>query len=576
MTLRIHRPLAGLLLAVLPALAPVGTGLAGERSDTEASTHLYKAEIALHRTEYLEAAREYRLAAEQSDNVEIAVQATRVASSYGFSEEALRSAERWLELQPESDEALFHLARLQLRTGDTRAATRSFRKLLEQKGDPGDESGERDQDDIDQQMLSLTGVLGEEEDAEAAYKVMQSIARPYKDSAAANYATAVIAVQAGEIKDARKLAERALELEPGEWLRMRTKLLYGRILLLEGNEDEAISYVARIIGDNPQPDPAARMELALLMMSAGRDDDALSQVNQIQYETGNNPDALRLMAIINFRQENLDAAREDFEDLLATGQHSMDALYYLARIADYRGDVDRAIGLYSKVTTGGHAVMSQRRAAALTAIERQAPESAMSRLEEFARNQPMYAVDMIQSKAQLLAAMERYPEALEYYDRMLAYRPESESVMLGRAELLLRMDRVDDSVAQYRAAVKRWPESALSLNALGYTLADRTDRYRDAEKYIKKAIKLDPDNPAIIDSLGWVLHKLGKNEEALVELERAYAMFDDPEVAAHIVEVLAALDREAEALEVLVAAEEKTPESKLLADVRERVFPAVE
>jgi len=220
--------------------------------------------------------------------------------------------------------------------------------------------------------------------------------------------------------------------------------------------------------------------------------------------------------------------------------------------------------------------MSQRRAAALIAIDRQAPETAMSKLEEFARNQPMYAVDMIQSKAQLLAAMERYPEALEYYDRVLAYRPDSEGVMLGRAELLLRMDRVDDSVAQYRAAVKRWPESALSLNALGYTLADRTDRYRDAEKYIKKAIKLDPDNPAIIDSLGWVLHKLGRNEEALVELERAYALFDDPEVAAHIVEVLAALDREDEAMEVLVAAEEKTPKSKLLADVRERVFPAVE
>ncbi|HEX5787028.1 MAG TPA: tetratricopeptide repeat protein, partial [Woeseiaceae bacterium] len=95
-------------------------------------------------------------------------------------------------------------------------------------------------------------------------------------------------------------------------------------------------------------------------------------------------------------------------------------------------------------------------------------------------------------------------------------------------------------------------------------------------KLIRKAIKFDPENPAIIDSLGWVLHKLGDHEEALAELERAYALFDDPEVAAHIVEVLVALDREDEALAFLEKAEAKTPESKLLSDVRARVFPELE
>lgn len=113
----------------------------------------------------------------------------------------------------------------------------------------------------------------------------------------------------------------------------------------------------------------------------------------------------------------------------------------------------------------------------------------------------------------------------------------------------------------------------MTLNALGYTLADRTEDYKDAEKYIRRALKYDPESPAIIDSLGWVLFKLGENEEALHHLERAYERFPDPEVAAHIVEVLAALDREDEAIEFLVTAEEKDPESKLLKDVRERIFP---
>jgi tetratricopeptide (TPR) repeat protein len=308
------------------------------------------------------------------------------------------------------------------------------------------------------------------------------------------------------------------------------------------------------------------------MLSAGRDDDALSQVNQIQYETGSNAEALRLMAIINFRQENLDAAREDFEDLLASGQYTMDALYYLARIADYRGDADRAIRLYSGVTQGSHAVLAQRRAAGLIAVEGEAPAKALDRLDEFAREQPQYAIETLQSKAQLLVALGRHGEALEYYDKLADYRPDDESVVLGRAELLLRMDRLDDSIAQYRRAVKRWPESPLSLNALGYTLADRTDRYREAEKLIRKALEYDPDNAAIIDSMGWVLFKRGQNEEALEYLQRAYELFDDPEVAAHIVEVLVAMDREQEAMEVLVAAESKRPESELLRDVRERLF----
>ena len=130
-----------------------------------------------------------------------------------------------------------------------------------------------------------------------------------------------------------------------------------------------------------------------------------------------------------------------------------------------------------------------------------------------------------------------------------------------------------DSIEQYRAAVKRWPDSAMSLNALGYTLADRTDRYREAEKLIRKAIKKDPDSAAIIDSLGWVLFKLGRYEEALTELERAYEKLPDPEVASHIVDTLAALERHDEALQFLEEAESRSPDDKMLRDVRERVFP---
>ena len=135
------------------------------------------------------------------------------------------------------------------------------------------------------------------------------------------------------------------------------------------------------------------------------------------------------------------------------------------------------------------------------------------------------------------------------------------------------MDRIDDAVAAYADAARRFPKSALSLNAYGYTLADRTDRYVEAEKLIRKALRYEPESPAIIDSLGWVLFKLGQYDEALVQLERAYEGMQDHEVAAHIVETLDALDRRDEALEFLEAAEALTPDSHLLEDVRKRLFP---
>ena len=529
-----------------------------EEARSEAAAHLLQAELALQGSEYLEAVQEYRKAAQISESVDVARQATRIGYSFGFNEEALLAAKRWLELDEESDEALLYVAQLQLRLGDQRKARRNLKKLIE-RGDEG----------ADNRLLSLVQVLSQE-DPEDADKVMRWLVKPYKDSAYAQYATAVMAMQAGDTDYAEERALRAMELDP-DWT--KAKLLYARTMLIAGRQDEAIEYTARLIGDDPDPDPDARMELALMMMTAGRDDDALSQINQILLEQPSHADALRMMAIINFRLENLDAAWADFQDLLASGRFTMDALYYLARIADIREEHERAARLYSQVRSGPNAVVSQRRASALIAYDLDDPQKALQQLEDFGSASPSHAIDMVLARAQLFASLERYDEALENYDRYLMYRSDDESALLGRAELLLRMDRLDDAVAQYRAAAERWPDSAMSLNALGYTLADRTDEYKEAEKLIRKALEYDPDSPAIIDSLGWVLFKRGEYEAALVELERAYEKLDDHEVAAHIVEVLVALERPDEALEVLEDAETRHTDSELLQDVRNRLFP---
>ena len=559
--LRIHRLLpACVLLAALILVVPPPL-LADSSDGIEAAGHLIDGENALQAGDYLKAAQEYRKAAQLSDNVDVARKATHIGLRLGFNEQALLAAERWIELDAEDEEVRILYAQLLLRTGNIREARRAIEELIDV-----------DAENSDRQLLALLPILSEE-DPHNADLLMRELAKSYKDSAVANYATAVMALQAGDAEYAMKKAELASELEP-KWLKPR--LVYSRALMLQGMTDQAIEYTADIIADNPRASADARMELALIYMSVGRDDDALSQVNQIQLENAGRTDALRLMGIINFRQNNLDAARADFEDLLASRSYTMDALYYLARIADFRGEHERAVKFYSQVIEGQNAVTSQRRASAITAIQLEEPDEALHRLDVFADNYPQYAVEIVLAKAQLLAALERNDEALEYYDKAREYNPDSEATALGRAALLLSMGKLEESIKAYRYALYRWPESPTSLNALGYTLADYTEEYEEAEDLIRKALEYDPDNPAIIDSLGWVLHKRGKNREALKQLEIAYSRFPDPEVAAHIIDVLSELDRDEEALEFLLAAEARDPESELLQSVRERQFPETE
>ncbi len=539
-----------LLIAVSPlALADDVSDLAG---------HLIAAEAAIDAQDYRLAAEEYRKAAELSDDVEIAQQATEVGFIYGFNEDALAAAKRWSELTDGAEQPALYIARLNLRLGNFRASRQAFKKLV---------SGEAAED----RLLLLISVLLEE-DVKEGDRLMRALTKPYKDSAKAHYSAAVMALAAEDNDYAIERVTRAIELDP-DWT--RPHLLYARALLLNGEEDEAIDYVARLVGDDPDADPSARIELAVMMMSVGRDEDALSQVNQVMLEQPGNDEALRLMAMINFRLGHLDSAREDFEDLMGS-RFRTEAAYYLARIADSREEFDDAINLYMQVDRGQYALAARRRGSALIAFEQDDPNYALQKLDEFARFNPEAAVDITLSRAQLLSSLERYDESLTEYDRYLGFRSADESATLGKADVLLRMGRIDDALGTYEDALSTFPESALTLNAYGYTLADRTDRYEEAYVLIEKAITLEPESPAIIDSWGWVLHKLGRHDEALGYLEQAYELFADAEVAAHIVEVLAVLERHEEALELLESAEERQPDSEFLKDVRKRFFADAE
>ena len=188
-----RRWLAATSLYLLIALG--GTAAAQEPDYTDVSAYILQAEMAMQREDYLMAVREYRKAAELSDNPEVAQKAAATGMAFGFDEEALRSARRWLELDNTSDEARAFVAQLSFRAGDTRAARRYFRELLDKSEEPPGE-----------QLVLLTRHLGEDGDPEDADTLMRGLAKPYPDSALAHYAVASMALQSGDLEEARKRA----------------------------------------------------------------------------------------------------------------------------------------------------------------------------------------------------------------------------------------------------------------------------------------------------------------------------------------------------------------------------------
>jgi tetratricopeptide (TPR) repeat protein len=216
------------LIGWLTVLSIYGISQAGEESE-EVANHVLAAETALKQQEYQTAASEYRMAAELSEDPEVARQATRIAYTYGFNDDAIHSALRWAELEPDNDESLLYVAQLYLRTGEIRESRRSFEKLLE-KGDAP----------VDERLLALIPVLSRE-DPTNGYELMRQLARPYKDSVFAHYSVAVMALQAGDTETAGERAREAIEIDP-EWV--KPHLLYARSLLLAGDEEIRILKLA--------------------------------------------------------------------------------------------------------------------------------------------------------------------------------------------------------------------------------------------------------------------------------------------------------------------------------------------
>jgi tetratricopeptide (TPR) repeat protein len=179
-------------------------------------------------------------------------------------------------------------------------------------------------------------------------------------------------------------------------------------------------------------------------------------------------------------------------------------------------------------------------------------------------------------EAELLNKAKRGVDAIAVYDRALQLLPDDTRLLYARALLNDDLDHADAAVRDLRRVLELKPEDADAMNALGYTLADRTgkggvEQIREALGLIEKALKLKPGEPAIIDSLGWVQYRLGDLDAAIAQLRNAFARQPDPEIAAHLGEVLWMAGHKDEARQVWEQGRKKDSDNKVLLETIKRL-----
>jgi tetratricopeptide (TPR) repeat protein len=578
------------------ATAPTIEGVHAQ-SQVEVDSHLLLGDIALERQDRATAAREFLAAAMLSEEPGPSERATRIAHELELTEQGLTAAKRWRELAPGDERPAWYLGVFETRANRVQRAIAEFETFM------------RSIDDRRTGFALVLEALAEEPYTRTATAIMRSLNETFPGVPAGQYALARLALRSGDFELALENAEAASKSNP-DWV--DAQLLYARTLLVTGRTEDSLAIAAELAGRDDAVE--VQLQYAELLLSAGRPREAETRLNDILQDNPGLPEATRALAFLAMTEQRTEDAKRYFNDLRGEPNYRSEAFYYLGRLAETENDFFQAARSYSRVTDGTHAVEAQRRTARILYAEQNDREGAVRHLRDFGEANPRFATDMLVSQAELFLQMGQADEAMQVLDEALASTPDdpalhaahaqlyliqaqmaSEGGKLDDAEKLLNegLDRYPDNTSlRYSLALlyedqdrnrkaldvleslaEENPDDAAILNAYGYLLTDRFNRHEQARDYIERALALNPDNAAIIDSMGWVLYKLGDYRAAADYLERAYRLEQDPEIAAHVVDVRWQLGERDSARELLRQSLEANPDSRHLKEVDERLSP---
>jgi len=478
-------------------------------------------ELAGQRGQNARAAEAYAEAAQASSSPPVAERAARIAVYAGRDELARRSAERWQALAPDDANPRRLLALLALRQGDV---DKAYDHLAATLPDASEQ--------LEQALAQIGSFVTNEAANETGVALMQRFAETYPGERMAHYVTAQLAMEAGDTEAAIEAADAALERSP-QW--QAARLIRVRAQLQAGRNDDAIDGLEALVADNPG-DYDLRLQLARTLADQGRGQSALQEFDRIVEARPDNAQALYAGALVALEQQANDRAQRWLERLLAMGERQEAARYYLGRLAERRGDYAEARDQYSR-TGGAYDHQAQMRLALMEGAEG-AIDDAIGRLERLRENNPDFVVQAWQAQGQLLRNAGRLDAAVKAYGKGLEKDAGNTDLLYARAMTHVERDDIEAAERDLRAVLEENPGDPNALNALGYTLADNTDRYAEAEALIREAYDKLPESAAVVDSMGWIAYKQGRLEQAERYLRRAYEISQQGEIAAHLGEVL--------------------------------------
>ncbi|KAB2837968.1 MAG: tetratricopeptide repeat protein, partial [Burkholderiales bacterium] len=519
-------------------------------------------EVALQRGQYGLAARALTEATRETRDAKLARRATEVALFAKEYAVGLDAARYWNELDPSSQRARQLLASLLVASGKLGEARPRLVELIAQSdANRGDA------------FLQLVRVLGSHKDKVEAFQLVRELAEPYADLAEAQLAVAQVGLAAGlssvrVAESSLAAVERALVLRPDWDAAIQLK---GQILGKTSPKD-AIAFLEAKLADKPKQRPW-RAVLAQLLVEQKRYREARDQLNRLADDDPSNQELRIAAARLSVQLGEQGEAERLLETALKEEPTDPDQLrMLLGQLAEDRKQWAQAVERYRGVTRDAHRFDAQLKLATALGKSNKG-EEAKAVLDALKPEGETQAVQITQTRAQLLRDAERHSETYDFLARALAERPDSPELLYDTAMAAERVGELAVLEKHLRRLIELKPDNAHAYNALGYTLVDRTTRVEEGRKLIERALAIAPDDPYILDSMGWALFRGGDYERSIVMLRRAYQERQDAEIAAHLGEVLWVAGEREEARRVWDGQRAQTPGNNLLRETMRRLLP---
>ena len=516
--------------------------------------HLLVAEFALHRDQPKIAMHNYLQIMKETRDPQLAKRATQIALFINDQKSGLEAATRWREVAPDELEAHQAYAMFLL---NARAKEQALRALLD--------IGEQWYEPAGHGYRVVAEILIRQHDGKYRLEMMRKVVLHTNENPYALAAMAQVAVSVQKIAQAINLVEHALGIKPDV---ARHRILLASIQYFQGKLTLALNTLATHLNAYPEANKV-RMVYGRYLADAKRHDEALAQFRAVVAVEPNSDGAHYALGLLLLRTKQPRQARLHFEKLIKLGKQREVAYYYLGQAREAQEELAQALIAYRQVSRGEFYLKAQIRTALIYARQGQ-NRQALDHLDSVRRRSVEDDVRLYRVKAEIYVKALQFAAAIKVYNQALEVYPKNNDLLYARAMVWGYTQRYDILERDLRVLLSRDPKNADALNALGYTLADKTQRYQEAYELVKSAYELRPDSHYILDSMGWVLYRIGRYEEAVEYLQKALSIKPDAEIAAHLGEVFWALGDKERAHKVWNTALEQTPNNKQLLEVIRR------